>query len=189
MANIKLLATSKIATAQTVYCIVRRESDGYLLNDADGAFAAAPSDPYVTLTEHATIKGLYEKSESRTAWEPDQYTVYVYDQTGGSPAPVSDTLEDQMSFFAVGDRIVVEFPFQVGKVATDAGNTALSFKTDLASATTNYCNGSFLKFVSGSLINQQRRISGYGGTSKVITVVSAFTGIPADGVEFFVVNQ
>ena len=189
MANVKLLATSRIATAQTVYCIVRRESDGYLLNDSDGAFAAAPSDPYVSMTEHGTIKGLYEKSESRTAWEPDQYTVYIYDQTGGSPAPASDTLADQMSFFVVGDRIVVDFPFQIGKVVTDAANTAQSFKTDLASATTNYCNGSFLKFVSGNLVNQQRRITAFGGSSKVVTVVSAFTQAPAADDEFFVVNQ
>ena len=70
MANVKKLGTAKIATGAVAYCIIRREVDGYLLNDADGAFANAPGDPYDELAEDGTIKGLYEISESRTAWEP-----------------------------------------------------------------------------------------------------------------------
>lgn len=189
MANVKVLGTSRISTGQTVYCIVRRESDGYLLNDADGSFGAAPADPYLSLSEHGTIKGLYEVSESRAAWEPDRYMAYFYYQAGGSPAPASDSLADEASFFVVGDRIVVDFPYEVGKVVTSTSNTALSFKTDLVNTTDGYCAGSFLKFASGNLVNQQRRISSYNGTSKVVTLVSAFTGIPAADDEFFIVNQ
>jgi hypothetical protein len=81
MANVKKLSTTKIVTGSTVYCIIRREVDGYMLDDANGAFAAAPVDPYVSLTEDGTIKGLYEKSESRTAWEPGRYRVFFYNQT------------------------------------------------------------------------------------------------------------
>jgi hypothetical protein len=79
-------------TGLTLYCVVKREADGYLLNDADGAFAAAPADPYVAMSEHATVKGLYTKDEARTAWNNGLYTVAVYSQVGGSPAPASDTL-------------------------------------------------------------------------------------------------
>jgi hypothetical protein len=189
MANVKKLGTTKIVTGSTVYCIIRREVDGYLLNDADGAFAAAPADPYDELAEDGTIKGLYEISESRTAWEPGWYKVFFFKQAGGSPVPASDTLPDILDLLVVGDQIATNFPFQYAKVATDAGNGATSFKTDLTSTVDSYCVGSYLKVASGTLINEVRRISAYNGTSKVVTLSSALTATPADGVEFYIVNQ
>lgn len=92
MANTKKLTIDWQETAKTVYAIVRREADGYRLNDADGAFASAPADPYVSLTEDSVIKGRYEKSESRTVWTDGRYSVAVYKQAGGSPSPVADTI-------------------------------------------------------------------------------------------------
>jgi len=189
MPNVKLLGTTKIVTTVAVYCIVRREADNYRLDDADGAFTASPADPYISCTEDSIIKGLYEKSESRTAWAAGRYKAFFYKQVGGSPAPVSDVLSDIMDFYVVGDRICVDFPFEYGKVVSDAGNGAAAFVTDLLSSTGNYCKDSYLKFVSGALINQQKRISAYNGTSKLVTVSSAFTGTPAAGDEFFIVNQ
>lgn len=91
MANTKKIQAPHSATGKTVYAIVKRESDGYILNDADGAFAAAPADPYLALAEHGTIKGLYEASEARTVWTNGKYTVMAYEQAGGSPAPTTDT--------------------------------------------------------------------------------------------------
>jgi len=79
-------------TGITTYCIVRREADNFRLNDADGAFASAPADPYLSLTEDSVIKGRYEASESRAVWNDGLYTVAVYKQAGGSPAPASDTI-------------------------------------------------------------------------------------------------
>ncbi len=190
MPNVKKLSTAKIVTGSTVYCIIRREVDGYYLDDADGAFANAPADPYEELAEDGTIKGLYEVSESRTAWNQGWYKVFFFLQAGGSPAPASDTLPDSVEFYVIGDSISTFFPYEAGKVATNAGaNTAIAFKTDLTSAVDDYCVGSFIKIASGTLVNQVRRISAYNGTSKVVTVSSAFTGIPADDVEFFIVNQ
>jgi hypothetical protein len=189
MANVKKFGTTKIVTGSTVYCIIRREVDGYRMNDADGAFAAAPADPYVSLTEDSVLKGFYEKSESRTAWEPGWYKIFFYKQAGGAPAPASDTLPDFIDLFVVGDQITTNFPFEYAKVATDAGNGATSFKTDLTSTVDSYCVGSYLKIASGALINEVRRISAYNGTSKVITLSSAFTATPAVGVEFYIVNQ
>jgi len=189
MANVKKLGTAKIVTGSTAYCIIRREVDGYLLNDADGAFANAPADPYDELAEDGTIKGFFEISESRAAWEPGFYKVFFYTQSGGSPAPTSDTLDDILDLIVIGDRIATNFPFDYGKVATDAGNGATSFKTDLTSTVDSYCVGSYLKIASGTLINEVRRISAYNGTSKVVTLSAAFTATPADGVEFYIVNQ
>mgnify|MGYP001172714798 FL=1 len=76
-----------------------------------------------------------------------------------------------------------------GVVVTDAGNTAQAFKTDLASAVTSYCVGSYLKFISGALINQTRRISAYNGTAKTVTLSSAFTTIPTVADKFIIINQ
>jgi hypothetical protein len=81
MANVKKLGTINIATGASVYCIVRREADGFMLDDADGTFSAAPADPYLALTEDAVIKGLYEVSESRTVWNQGRYKAFFYNQT------------------------------------------------------------------------------------------------------------
>jgi len=95
-------------TAKTVYAIVRREADGYLMDDADGIFGAAPADPYLSLAEDSTIKGRYEASESRTVWDDGRYTIAVYKQVGGSPAPVSDTIIGTGEMNAESDSEVKE---------------------------------------------------------------------------------
>ena len=78
MPNVKKLSTTKIASGCTVYCIVRREVDGYLLNDDDGTFAAAPTNKNLVLTEDSSIPGLYEVSESRVAWNDGRYKAFIY---------------------------------------------------------------------------------------------------------------
>ena len=92
MPNVKKIIQPNSETGKTIYSIIKREADGFLLNDADGTFSAAPADPYLSLSEHATIKGLYEVSESRAVWNDGRYTVTIYKQSGGSPAPASDTV-------------------------------------------------------------------------------------------------
>ena len=141
------------------------------------------------MSEDTVIKGLYEVSESRTAWTAGRYQAFIYKQAGGPPVPASDTLLDLMDFYVVGDQICVDFPYEYGKVVADAGNGATSFVTDLSSTTNDYCKGSFIKFASGALINQQRRINTFNATSKVVALVSGLTGTPAANDEFFIVNQ
>lgn len=77
-------------TGQTLYAIIRRGADGFFLNDADGAFAAAPADRYLSLAEDATVKGFYSVAENRTIWDDGSYAILLYSQTGGSPATASD---------------------------------------------------------------------------------------------------
>ena len=76
----------------TVYCIIRRETDDFRMDDADGSFAETPADPYVSMTEDAVIKGRYELDESRTVWDDGRYSVAIYSQAGGSPSPANDTI-------------------------------------------------------------------------------------------------
>ena len=92
MANVKKIFVDYSETGATVYGIVRRETDSYRLNDADGTFALAPADPYLALSEDSVIKGKYEVSESRQTWNDGKYISSIYKQIGGSPAPVNDTI-------------------------------------------------------------------------------------------------
>lgn len=94
MANVKKI----IAHAETgadVYCIVERDADGYLLNNADGSFASGPADPYLDLAEDGTIKGRYVVSESRDVWDDGKYNVTAYKSLAGagSENPTNDTVE------------------------------------------------------------------------------------------------
>lgn len=107
MANVKKISQPWNETGKTVYAIIRREADGYRLDDADGAFAAAPADPYLTLTEDTVIKGIYENSESRTAWNNGRYSIIAYKQAEGSPAPASDTVIGAGDMYIVSDTEIV----------------------------------------------------------------------------------
>ena len=106
MPNTKKISMAWSETAKTVYAIIRREADSFRLNDADGAFATAPADPYLSLAEDAVIKGLYEVSEARTTWNNGNYLVFIYRQTAGSPAPVDDIMIGSSKMEIVSDTEV-----------------------------------------------------------------------------------
>lgn len=76
-----------------------------------------------------------------------------------------------------------------GTVVADAGNSVTAFKTDLSSTVDNYWTDAWIKITSGALSGQVKKVSGYNGTSKVLTVVGGFTGIPAEGVTFVLVIE
>jgi hypothetical protein len=71
----------------------------------------------------------------------------------------------------------------------DPDPLATAFETNLAEATNDHYNGAFLVFSSGTLLGQSRKISDYDGTSKVITVATAFTEAPAGGDTFLIVGR
>ena len=79
--------------------------------------------------------------------------------------------------------------FPVGAVVADAGNGALTFKTDLTESTDDVHKGKYLKFTSGALINQIKKVSAYVGSTKIITVSSAFTGTPTATDAFELIDQ
>lgn len=75
-----------------------------------------------------------------------------------------------------------------GQVLTDAGNTASTFRTDLASSTTDFWKDTFLTFTSGALLGQTKKVTGYNGSTKFVTFLSGFTGIPSNGDRFILIN-
>jgi len=76
-----------------------------------------------------------------------------------------------------------------GAVATDAGNSALAFKTDLTSTTDNFWKDALLLFWTGALAGQVKKVLTYNGTTKVIGVKDGFTATPADASTFFLINR
>lgn len=79
-------------TGLTVYCVVRREADDYLLDGLDGSFSLSPSDYCIEMTENAITSGRYELDESRQVWNNGLYTVCIYNQVGSTPMPAADTM-------------------------------------------------------------------------------------------------
>lgn len=76
-----------------------------------------------------------------------------------------------------------------GTVTTDAGNSATSFETDRTETANDYWKDALLLITSGVLIGQVKKVTAYDGTTKIITVSGGFTGTPADGVTFVLVNR
>ncbi len=77
----------------TVYLTVERQADGFLMDDADGAFKVPPvTDFFKSMTANAQQGSLYEASEARVAWTDGVYIVCFYLQVGGSPAPSTDPM-------------------------------------------------------------------------------------------------
>jgi len=95
-------------TGDTLYCLIRRESDDFLLNDADGAFAVSPADPYVTLTENSVIKKRYELLENRTVWADGVYSIMSFKMVGGSPNLINDNLVGSGSMVVYSDIEVIQ---------------------------------------------------------------------------------
>lgn len=77
----------------------------------------------------------------------------------------------------------------VTSTVNDASATTTSFVTNLASTVDDYYNAAFILFTSGALKGQSREISDYDGSTKTITVATALTSAPADGVEFIIVGR
>jgi hypothetical protein len=94
MANAKLI-TASASTGQTCYAIVRRDSDGYLLEASSGVFDTGLTATQAgnLLTEDSLIKGLYETTEDREVWANGAYTYIAYvEASSGTINPVTDTL-------------------------------------------------------------------------------------------------
>lgn len=62
------------------------------------------------------------------------------------------------------------------------------FQTTLVSAVDDYWKNCLVTFTTGPLNGQVRKVVGYDGTTKAITVDSAFTQAPDNGDRFILVN-
>lgn len=76
-----------------------------------------------------------------------------------------------------------------GEVVSDGGNSATSFVTDRTESTDDYWKDALLLLTSGVLTGQVKKVTAYNGTTKAVTVENGFTGTPAAGVTFLLVNN
>jgi len=143
----------------------------------------AIADIVAAVTEENTTYGQLSVVLSAAEMNGDAIWIYIVDDTAGC-VPFTATI-----YTAASTQDELALAPETGTVVADASNSIISFKTDLASTTDSYCVGSFVKFTSGVLINQVRKISGFGGTSKLMLVTSGFTAIPTAGDRFIVINQ
>ena len=74
-----------------------------------------------------------------------------------------------------------------GTVIADVGNSSSGFVTDLTESANDYWLGGWVKFTSGNLINQIRKIASYNGITRVLTFTFPFTETPAVGNAFEII--
>lgn len=89
MAKPKQIVLNYSASGLTVYCIVQRNIDGFLLSNLSGSFEMAPADYNLAMTENGVISGRYELTESRSIWQNGLYSVAIYKQ-GDTPVMIGD---------------------------------------------------------------------------------------------------
>lgn len=190
MANVKKISAPWNQTGKTAYAIIRREADSYRLNAADGTFAANPTNPYLALTEDAVIKGLYEVLESRTAWNDGSYLFAAYIQSGGSPAPASDTPISFGYFNTIGD-VQITLDASVASRSTQAAvsaiptNPLLSTDTRLnnldaaISSRSTYAGGAVASVTAPVTVGINNDKSGYSGVATNMVVAPDNTSIAA----------
>lgn len=141
------------------------------------------------LTQDWTATGVTERVISATA----NMSVYQIDTTlidsgfeGWIFWRTSDELYTASEIISLADS---QLFYPSGAIVADGANTAQTFKTDLASAVNDTYKDSFLLFISGTLIDQQKKIVTYLGSSKFITVATAFTSAPTAADVFKIINR
>lgn len=73
-------------------------------------------------------------------------------------------------------------------VVADGGNSPTTFKTDRTETTNDHFKDCLAMFVNGALVHQVKKVTGYNGSTKVLTVEGGFTGTPAAGTELLLIG-
>jgi hypothetical protein len=204
-------------TGETVYCIVQRDADFYYLDNTTGGFTDTPVSAPVPMFEDTIIKGRYKLSENRSVWNDGKYYIAIYKQLGGSPSPVADLIISSVAMWIGNDadlsldsfnglaaikaqtdlltfdasnniKSVQQYP--TGAVVDDPLNDAANFITNLTETADNHWKDSWLKFTSGSLISQVRKVIAYVGSTKRISFSApGFTSVPAPADTFKLIDE
>ncbi len=99
---------------------------------------------------------------------------YVYRITGDSGIPASERYQWGSVMQETTDRTI-------GVVVADGGNSASAFKSDRSETATGFWNNTLCMMMAGTLAGQVQKVSGYDGTTKILTLSSPFTGTPGVG--------
>lgn len=112
----------------------------------------------------------------------DYGSYYSYIITGDPTTDISERLQTGSFVQETPDRTY-------GTVVTDVENSTLQFKTDLASSTTDIVKDALLLFVTGNQTLAPKKIAGYNGTTKIITLntQTPFPVVPQAGDRFVII--
>ena len=106
---------------------------------------------------------------------------YAYQITGDSSVSAPERYQWGLIELDTSDRVI-------GTVVTDGGNSATQFKSDRTEATSNHWNDCLCKFLTGALAEQVKKITGYNGSTKILSFTNGFTGTPAVGDIYEIIN-
>lgn len=107
--------------------------------------------------------------------------------TGPNVYP-NDDIVFQVVAIDLEERLLGQLP--IGTVVTDGSNSVTAFKTNLTQVTSSYWDRVAVSFIDGALADQVAFVTGFDGTTKFITVETpGFTGTPAGGTTFYLVNK
>jgi hypothetical protein len=134
------------------------------------------------LSSYEVLTAIKNKTDSLAFTVAGDVDCNVQSWKGAAAPDISDDA-------TIAAAVVSAFLAGTGAVATDAGNSATAFKTNLGSAVNDFYKDMLLVLTSGALSGQVKRIQAYNGSSKVITLYGGFTGTPADAVTFALINK
>jgi len=175
-----------------------------VVTDADGAAVAADATPLAYLMEEEG--GALTGSEFGLAVTSIDTGVYKVTVTINTLIPYgahAGTFWGYVTAIVSGiTKTVPITPFVFvpgrdgGKVAADGSNSATSFKVSIASygagdlltTQTDDAAKALIRFISGSLAGQIRKVTAWNGSTGFLTVDTAFTGTPSAGDGFLLVN-
>jgi hypothetical protein len=151
-----------------------------------GAVSDADSTPAVAVYEDTTDTAILNPTPVKRTGLTGNYRVSI-DMTTANGFEVGRNYNVIATVIAGGitdkARIAMFYLFDlkraVAAVVTDAGNSSTQFKTDLTEATNDYWKDCLCRFVTGNLANQVKKVTGYNGTTKILSFTSGYTGTPS----------
>lgn len=182
---------NQLLTGQT---FTAASSEVQIWNKTSGVFANASSNAvevaskglyYVQLSQAETNFGGFLIIKLSKATYADRYFKVPLDTSMVAKA-VWDALPASHTVAGSFGELVAN---PTGAVVTDAGNTASTFKTNLASTDNDAFKDAWCCFLSGALVGQVHKVTGYNGTTKFLTFNTAFTGAPANTDRFVLINK
>lgn len=158
----------------------------FVCHTTAGVVSDADSTPSVEIFENDTDTAILTPTAVKRTSKTGNYRVPIvitaangFEIGKSYNVVVSATVGGTSSKAVIMSFVVENIGLKTGAVVTDGSNTSSTFKTDLSESTTDYHKDALILFTSGNLINQVKKVSAYNGSTKFITVSSAFTGVPA----------
>jgi len=206
------------ATGKTLYAHIR-DRDGKIYDTTLTTYvtyATANIANYdVAMTEQGTASRFYTATFPGSI--EGMYSVCAYEQAGGSPAEgdtyaggaviewngtlINSVIANGVDVALVANSTAAATSLSrmarslvTSTVIADGSNTATTFKTNLSETQTDYYGdsngGNVLAFIEGANnVGQTRRITAYNGTTKFVTVESAFDATPTASDEFILLGR